>query len=257
MLKMASLDITDLPISRKAAKAARSRYYFTAKRCKNGHIEARATKSGSCRECSRLRSAAWQASRGGYSTLWARAHPDIIRERRARFNAKPETKVYQDRWRAANPDKVKAARARSDAKDPPYERLKRSRRKNPEATKSKAAAYMREWTAINRCRHRSSRKAWEADNKETLLGYCAKRRAHTKLGRLSKGLIPLLMAEQGAKCPYCLCDLMNGGFSLDHYIPLSLDGAHEDGNIQITCRSCNSRKRNKHPAAFLAEVMQL
>ena len=38
--------------------------------------------------------------------------------------------------------------------------------------------------------------------------------------------------------------------SIDHHIPLSMNEGLSRSNAVILCRSCNSKKRNKHPKAF-------
>lgn len=242
-----------LPSRRKDAKRAGGLFYFTGKACTHGHIAPRHTKSGTCVPCRAAFNVAFRDRNPGYTVGWNKRNPDKLRAIVARTNAKPETKAYRKKWRASNPDSVRASQARTNAKDPSYERLKRSRLKNPDATKRKAAAYSRKWRAANKEKYKSDRAAWESKNREVMREYCNQRRAKASK-RLSRGLVYLLMQEQGGKCPYCSTDLRVSGHSIDHYMPLSLGGAHEDWNIQLTCGPCNSRKRSKHPAKFLLDL---
>lgn len=73
-------------------------------------------------------------------------------------------------------------------------------------------------------------------------------------GKLSKNIIDVLMAEQGGKCPYCFDDLIDAGFEIDHFMPISKGGRHEDSNVQLTCPTCNGRKAAKYPDKFLKEI---
>jgi len=72
---------------------------------------------------------------------------------------------------------------------------------------------------------------------------------------LSTSLVPLLMTEQNCRCPYCLCDLRENGFHLDHYMPLALGGRHEDDNMQLTCPTCNISKADRDPMKFLLRIL--
>jgi 5-methylcytosine-specific restriction endonuclease McrA len=76
-------------------------------------------------------------------------------------------------------------------------------------------------------------------------------------GKLSVDLPNLLLQEQNYQCPYCWVNLRESGYELDHYMPLSLGGAHADWNIQLTCPSCNKKKSNKHPIEFLASIVDM
>jgi 5-methylcytosine-specific restriction endonuclease McrA len=111
--------------------------------------------------------------------------------------------------------------------------------------------------------------AWHLRNPHYSVEYYAKnvdlckakdhrRRARKKgiVGTTSKGLIQLLLSEQGGKCPYCLSNLYEVGHHLDHYMPLALDGRHADENLQLTCPTCNRKKGAKNPIDFLQTVMR-
>ena len=56
---MAQIDLSTLPRSRKEAKALGLTQYFTGKPCKHGHIDARNTCDGTCRECARAKYRKW------------------------------------------------------------------------------------------------------------------------------------------------------------------------------------------------------
>ena len=47
------MNITDLPSNRAFAKSIFSKYYYTGKICKNGHISVRQTNNGTCIDCNR------------------------------------------------------------------------------------------------------------------------------------------------------------------------------------------------------------
>lgn len=54
-----------------------------------------------------------------------------------------------------------------------------------------------------------------------------------------------VLNRDGHKCVYCGSD--GGGFPLhcDHIIPVSRGGSHEMGNLNASCKRCNSSKGNR------------
>ena len=48
----------------------------------------------------------------------------------------------------------------------------------------------------------------------------------------------------GHECSHCGA---TGDLSIDHIHPVSKGGGDEDDNLQVLCRSCNSKKSNKFP----------
>jgi len=96
---------------------------------------------------------------------------------------------------------------------------------------------------------------WRKANHDRVLIYAENKRASKSGGKISIGLVKLLLEEQGGACPYCFRDLEFTGINLDHYIPLSRGGKHCDSNIQLTCPPCNSKKRAKDPVEFLCTLL--
>ncbi|MFN0073047.1 MAG: HNH endonuclease [Chloroflexota bacterium] len=45
--------------------------------------------------------------------------------------------------------------------------------------------------------------------------------------------------------PWCSACLATDDLTADHIIPLSRGGQSDAGNIQVLCRACNSRKRER------------
>jgi len=80
----------------------------------------------------------------------------------------------------------------------------------------------------------------------------AERRAKIKgqFGIVSKNIIQKLKELQKGKCP-CCNKLLGDNYHLDHIVPLSLGGKHEDSNLQLLIANCNQQKYNKHPIDFM------
>jgi len=99
---------TRRPKTYKAALESGSKYYFTGRPCKNGHVCERRTSDRTCRSCARGRGGNWAKENKGKKN-------ELSREWRAR---NPEhTAEYGSRWRTENPDKNRSkAAARRAAK---------------------------------------------------------------------------------------------------------------------------------------------
>jgi 5-methylcytosine-specific restriction endonuclease McrA len=120
-------------------------------------------------------------------------------------------------------------------------------RRNSAAIQARVAAYIEAHPE----RHRSYCKAWEKNNPDAVRRKYQDRRARKQGGggKLSPGLIPLLLNRQGGQCVYCPADI-TGEFHLDHRIALKAGGLHADRNIQLLCRLCNQRKGALDPHEF-------
>ncbi|MFZ4702303.1 MAG: HNH endonuclease [Candidatus Methylumidiphilus sp.] len=58
--------------------------------------------------------------------------------------------------------------------------------------------------------------------------------------------------DQNGKCAICGEPLEFGSHEVDHVIPFCYGGGNERGNLQITCLSCNRKKRSSvEPQALL------
>jgi 5-methylcytosine-specific restriction endonuclease McrA len=77
------------------------------------------------------------------------------------------------------------------------------------------------------------------------------RRARIKAngGKLSKDIASKLLVLQRGLCACCHIPLEK--YHLDHIMPLALNGANDDGNIQLLCPVCNISKKDKHPIEFM------
>jgi 5-methylcytosine-specific restriction endonuclease McrA len=95
---------------------------------------------------------------------------------------------------------------------------------------------------------------WRSANPEKVRLTWLNRRHRKNGGRLSWGIIKLRLEEQNQECTYCKTDLSNSGFEIDHVVPLSKGGKHEDANIQLLCRKCNRDKHAKLPEEYLKEL---
>lgn len=60
-----------------------------------------------------------------------------------------------------------------------------------------------------------------------------------------------VLQRDGFRCQYCGCDdLSFDNGTVDHIIPISLDGHHKADNLRAACRPCNSRRGPKSIEEF-------
>lgn len=62
--------------------------------------------------------------------------------------------------------------------------------------------------------------------------------------KANKQLFNKLLVKYNFKCVYC-GEKENSKLTIDHKKPVSLGGSDKFTNLQILCKSCNSRKSNK------------
>ena len=70
-------------------------------------------------------------------------------------------------------------------------------------------------------------------------------REASQLGHVTKGIKRIRLEQQGYKCPMCGKGINYGNSHLEHMIPLSKGGLHDDENLWVMCKSCNLRKGTK------------
>jgi 5-methylcytosine-specific restriction endonuclease McrA len=105
-------------------------------------------------------------------------------------------------------------------------------------------------------RSKAATKTWKINNRERNLLINQKRRAKIAgniIGNVPSNIFSQLWNKQGGLCSLCCADLI---FEirrphLDHIIPLSLNGLHDESNLQLLCARCNLIKGSKHPTEFL------
>lgn len=174
----------------------------------------------------------------------------------------PCAKKSKDDWRKANPDYIKQYREKNK------EKIKRDVAKYQLENKAKIDEYKKNHRIENLARYtenaakayaedsvarRAAVKAWKKENPSKVKVINQNRRALKKYngGKLSSGIVQRLMSLQKNRCACCCADLNDSGHHVDHIIPLSKGGAHDDANIQLLCPTCNLSKRDKLPIEFM------
>ena len=127
---------------------------------------------------------------------------------------------------------------------------------NPEQSRRRAR---RNYAANREAKKRKVRQ-WQKENPNLVKEYCHKYQAKQLglLGNISSGAVDRLYNQQNGMCAYAglLCNHNLVPFHVDHIMPLSLDGLHEESNIQLLCVDCSKSKAAKHPDQFLRDALK-
>ena len=239
---MADSQISSTPeiVTRKSAKAAGLKRYFTGKPCKHGHVDWRYVCDHSCAECCRQKVAAD-----------IKSNP----EKRKRHQ---ETRKLR---RQASPQlRREAVKRTSDWVIKNKERVKEYRKEKYQAQKEDRLAYSKQRLERKRAdpawveKERARKRAQHKKNPETKRCHVRKRRARIRGADGSHNAkdIAALLDLQKHKCVYCGTCLKDG-YEVDHIIPISRGGSNWPSNIQILCKDCNRSKWCKDPIEFAKE----
>lgn len=205
-------------------------------RCRACSILARSTPSARAKQAAYRNDAVNKEKQKAYDSS-----PEQIARKRA-FEARPETKAARAAYRKKSETKLlKKTYAQRDDR-----RQKSMAYELSERGKAVRAAYNASPKA------RAMGTAYRKANLAKYRVYQENRRARETAagGQFSPGLIPKLFAIQKGLCPCCRRPLGND-YHLDHVIPVALGGASTDDNAQLLRKSCNLKKRSKHPVDFM------
>lgn len=124
----------DLPRTRAEAKASGSKWYFTGKPCKHGHVAKRSTIDGCCVECRKIKIDKWREKNPekvqAMKDNWLAANKERLIEYRKQYHANNRTRsneyskarraknpgeaaVLAKQYREENPEKVKESQKRT------------------------------------------------------------------------------------------------------------------------------------------------
>lgn len=251
---MIAHDIETLPKSRKEALSVGAKYYFTGKPCKRGHIEPKSMIVG-CAQCHRDR------TRAGYEAdpepqkkrsmeryeRRKEEEPDLLRE---------EGRIKQAAWKAANYEHAleRDRRYRDENRDSLNEKARDRYARDPQRFRDKNKRNRlndRERTLI---REAEKMREWRKNNPELARLHDKNKRAKRKgaEGSFTCEDVSRIREAQKDKCAYCRKPLKGKG-TIDHIVALANGGTNWPSNLQLACRSCNSRKRTKDALDFARE----
>lgn len=161
---------------------------------------------------------------------------------------KEEKKAYDAARYAANPDKFKVQKDAYRAANP--EKLKARSRACGAANRERVKAFSAAWRAVNPERKKATDAAYRIARPEKARARVAVRRA-IKCGA-SVG-DPKRITEwecrwkerKRVRCYWCGNLFAPAQCHTEHIQPLARGGAHEVGNLCVSCHPCNNRKGAK------------
>lgn len=212
--------------------------------------------AGKCRICVKRYTQAWRAGNPEKVVATAAANYLATKSRldqvRAiwRKNNPEKQKIYRAKWYAANSEQC--AQVSKAWKLANADKVKEDHKAWKKVNREKLNTQNAEWRKANPEKSNQSVKLWRASNPDAVKTYNHTRRALKKAvgGKLSLGLSDRLFKLQQGKCPCCK-ELLGIDYQLDHKMPLFLGGSNTDDNIQLLRRTCNSKKRAKHPIDYM------
>ena len=140
------------------------------------------------------------------------------------------------------------------------EYLKLWRIKNKERYRATANAWRKKDYQNNPDKYLEECKKWQLNNKIKVLSYKKKNKIKRRgFGFISSKAIQMVYEDNIKKhgtltCYLCLLPIEFGQDSLEHKTPLTRGGTNEYNNLDVSHRSCNSKKCNKTEKEYRAYV---
>ena len=128
-------------------------------------------------------------------------------------------------------------------------------RRRYQANKESAAVKYRAYYLKRREYMLERAREYQRNNPEKVNFHSGQRAAMRRSaeGRYTAEDINTIRKHQNSKCAVCRIDIGPRRESVDHIIALSNGGTNWPRNIQLLCKSCNSRKKNKDPIVFMQQ----
>ena len=189
---------------------------------------------------------------------YAAHQPEERKRRKARYDADPEKyRAASKVFREQNPAYVKDYFQKYHAEH--RDSLNADRRarywEDPEAER----AYRRTYSAANREKVRAVVRAWFRRHPHVSALAANKRRARwaNVEDKLTEEQLDEILVFFDFRCGYCLTDLRTLPKHLrtwDHMLPIVRGGSNTPENVIPCCKSCNSRKKDRHMAFMVRYI---
>lgn len=241
--------------TKKAAKAAGAKHFFTGKECIRGHISPRLSSNGVCMDCytersndqnkARREDKEWKDKQNAKARARYAADPSKSKEQHKKWIAansnqrREYSREYMRMRRAADPSLNEAVRVRMQEKrqEPGYLEAERERE--------------RDRYAENPDKFREKSKRYAKENPEVAATHARNRRARMREaeGHHSPEDVEGILNRQKYKCASCGTNIRKD-YEMDHMVALSRGGSNWPANLQGLCPTCNRQKNNLDPIVF-------
>lgn len=163
--------------------------------------------------------------------------------------------VYYKTWRAANLESCKAYDVLRWQKP----EVKAARKANIQASPERHSGYWRTYRLRHPDKIRVSTNRWRAANPDKMRATWHRRRTAkaSSEGSWTKEDIERIRLHQRNKCACCRVSFRKTGCEVDHIKPLARGGSNWPSNLQLMCKSCNSRKQAQDPLVFMRKQGRL
>ena len=152
--------------------------------------------------------------------------------------------------RYARSEKGKAASKRAYLKRDKEKKRERDRQ-DYQKHREKRLVSSRKWSKENPEEHKAAVRRWAQEHperiRERLRQYQTKKR--NRLGVVPENITEKMMLEQEGRCNHCSKSLKQG-YHIDHIVPLSKGGMHDEYNLQLLCPHCNQVKHDSVDAKW-------
>jgi 5-methylcytosine-specific restriction endonuclease McrA len=248
----------DLPKSRKEAMAAKARYYMGSP-CKHSHHGKRYVRTGACVECRVVRTRSRQTADSQRRQESFRRRQEAIASGSPHYMGSPCKRGHDGKRYINNHTCVECVaeinRSKADAR----------------RTESLGSVYYisdpckhghagKRFVSNDKCvecqNERSRRWRVTKSGRASTVVIAANRRARKRGadGSYTRHDVAKIAAAQKGRCAVCK---KRAKLTIDHIVPLSKGGSNWPSNLQMTCMSCNCRKNDKDPIAFMREQGRL
>lgn len=203
---------------------------------------------GECKACKNKQGEQWYSKN---------AEKQREKARQWRINNADKKREIDKRWKTENKDRARENQRKWRAKN--LDKLREYFREYREKNLSLVQKIRRNWKENNREKKRDSNRKWSANHPGYYQEWKQKnpdvRRANEQNrrsrilgngGRIAAKEWGELKKKYNYTCLCCGRKEPEIELSLDHVLPISLGGKNVIENAQPLCRSCNSKKNNKH-----------
>jgi len=180
---------------------------------------------------------------------YRRAHREDIRS----YNLANRQRIAELRQTYQRANRKRIAKQKQVYYQANRQRIAERNRAYYQANRERLMERNRAYYTANREQHNKRQRAYYYANRTAFVNYENRRRARRGCAVSQRWVVDHSLGDPLA-CWWCGRGLLGTKPHLDHVMPISLGGPAGPSNEVLTCETCNTRKRAKHPLVWLAEI---